>query len=136
MSKVNELIKSRRLELGMTLEEVGDKVGVGKSTVRKWETGLIENMRRDNLVSLAEVLQLSPLELLDVDFEEKEDINIYGNHEKNIEAFKHDLELLEFYMEMHESDNLRLLFDTARELTPKELEKVLRYMKLVIEEEL
>lgn len=36
-------IKSRRLELGMTLEEVGDLVGVGKSTVRKWESGMIDN---------------------------------------------------------------------------------------------
>ena len=40
-------IKSRRLELGLTLEQVGQKVGVGKSTVRKWETGDIENMKRD-----------------------------------------------------------------------------------------
>lgn len=30
-------IKSRRLELGLTLEQVGQKVGVGKSTVRKWK---------------------------------------------------------------------------------------------------
>lgn len=32
-------IKSRRKELNLTLEQVGDLVGVGKSTVRKWETG-------------------------------------------------------------------------------------------------
>ena len=34
-----EKIKRRRLDLGLTLEEVGDFVGVTKSTVRKWETG-------------------------------------------------------------------------------------------------
>lgn len=38
-------LKSRRLELGMTLEDVGDYVGVGKSTVRKWENGMIDNMK-------------------------------------------------------------------------------------------
>lgn len=38
-------LKSRRFELGMTLEDVGDYVGVGKSTVRKWENGMINNMK-------------------------------------------------------------------------------------------
>ena len=38
-------LKRRRLELGMTLEDVGDFVGVGKSTVRKWENGMIDKMK-------------------------------------------------------------------------------------------
>jgi len=42
-------IKNRRLELGLTLEEIGEMVGVGKSTVMKWETGYIENMKRDKI---------------------------------------------------------------------------------------
>lgn len=60
----NELIKKRRQELNLTLEDVADYVGVGKSTVRKWEIGMIENMRRDNMVRLAAVLEISPLDLL------------------------------------------------------------------------
>jgi len=43
-------IKSRRKELGITLEQIGDIVGVGKSTVRKWERGMIENMQRDKII--------------------------------------------------------------------------------------
>ena len=38
----------RRKELGLTLEDVGNIVGVTKSTVKKWESGYIENMRREN----------------------------------------------------------------------------------------
>ena len=34
---------------------------------------------------------------------------------------------------MHDSENLKILFDTGRELTPEELEKVLRYMKMVMD---
>ena len=41
-----EKIKALRMELGLTLEEVGQIVGVGKSTVRKWESGQIANMSR------------------------------------------------------------------------------------------
>ena len=51
-----ERIKQLRIARGMTLEELGQKVGVGKSTVRKWETGAIANMRRDKIAKLAEAL--------------------------------------------------------------------------------
>lgn len=53
-------IKLLREEKGMTLEELGDKVGVGKSTVRKWETGMIANMKRDKIAKLADALNVSP----------------------------------------------------------------------------
>ena len=60
-------IKSRRLALNMTLEEVGEIVGVGKSTVRKWENGMIDNMKRDKIALLAKALKISPLVLLSED---------------------------------------------------------------------
>ena len=57
-------IKKLRLENNMTLEELGNKVGVGKSTVRKWENGMIANMRRDKIAKLAEALNVSPAYLM------------------------------------------------------------------------
>lgn len=48
----------------MTLEQVGELVGVGKSTVRKWENGMIENMGRDKIVALSKALNISPLDIL------------------------------------------------------------------------
>lgn len=53
-------IKRLRLKKGLTLEQVANYVGVGKSTVRKWETGMIANMKRDKIASLAEVLDTTP----------------------------------------------------------------------------
>ena len=64
MTDVGKMLYDRRKELGLTLEEVGQAVGVGKSTVRKWENGLIKNMGRDKIVKLARVLQLSPVDLV------------------------------------------------------------------------
>ena len=66
MGDIGNLIKTRRLELGLTLEEVGEAVGVGKSTVRKWETGHIQNMRRDRIAMLARVLQIDPSLLIEI----------------------------------------------------------------------
>lgn len=61
---IGEKIKSLREQKGMTLEELGNKVGVGKSTVRKWENGMIANMRRDKIAKLADALETSPAELM------------------------------------------------------------------------
>lgn len=57
-------IKDLRLEKGLTLEQVGKIVGVGRSTVRKWETGMIANMKRDKIASLSKALGVSPSYLL------------------------------------------------------------------------
>ena len=48
----------------MTLEELGNKVGVGKSTVRKWENGMIANMKRDKILKVAEALNTTPAYLM------------------------------------------------------------------------
>ena len=57
-------IKDLRLEKGLTLEQVGNLAGVGKSTVRKWETGMIANMKRDKIASLAQALGTTPAYLM------------------------------------------------------------------------
>lgn len=61
---IGNLINSRRQELGLTLEQVGDAVGVGKSTVRKWEQGMIKNMRRDKIEKLAQILEMNPVDFI------------------------------------------------------------------------
>lgn len=69
---IGTIIKNRRLELGLTLEEVGKAVGVGKSTVQKWENGFISNMKRDKISALAKILNLNPVSLItgDVSYEQ------------------------------------------------------------------
>lgn len=57
-------LKAQRESLKLTLEDVGNYVGVGKSTVRKWENGMINNMGRDKILKYAKILQISPLALI------------------------------------------------------------------------
>lgn len=61
---MGEKIKLHREQMHMTLEELGNKVGVGKSTVRKWENGMIANMRRDKISKIADALCISPAYLM------------------------------------------------------------------------
>lgn len=63
-SEFSRKIKELRLRKGMTLEQVADIVGVGKSTVRKWETGMIANMKRDKIALLAKALGTTPAYLM------------------------------------------------------------------------
>lgn len=53
-------IRTLRARHSLTLEQVAQQVGVGRSTVRKWETGMIANMRRDKIEKLAKALHTSP----------------------------------------------------------------------------
>ena len=57
-------IKELRKERGLTLEQVANIVGVGKSTVRKWETGMIANMKRDKIATLSKALGTTPAYLM------------------------------------------------------------------------
>lgn len=53
-------IKELRTKQDLTFEQIAQQVGVGRSTVRKWETGQIANMRRDKIAKLAAALHTTP----------------------------------------------------------------------------
>lgn len=111
--KIGEIIKTRRLSLGLTLEDVGSRVGVGKSTVRKWETGLIENMRRDKIAKLAEVLEISPEILLGAEIAEK-----------NKPTTPEDSEL---------TDNKKALMRLIRDCPEEKADRLLQIMQLFLD---
>lgn len=75
---IGNKIRTLRKKYNLTLEEVGAAVGVGKSTVRKWETGQIANMRRDKIAALAEVLHTTPEYLMDWKEKTNRIIPVYG----------------------------------------------------------
>lgn len=64
-----DIIKNRRIELGLTQEELGEKIGVQKSAIAKYENGTVENLKRSVIAKLAEVLQLSPLQIMGLEDE-------------------------------------------------------------------
>jgi len=62
--EMGQKIYNLRTQKGLTLEELGDMVGVGKSTVRKWENGMIANMKRDKILKVSEALGTTPAYLM------------------------------------------------------------------------
>lgn len=66
MSKnINEIIRDRRMQLGYTMKDLAAKVGVSEGTISRWESGDIENMRRDKIASLSKVLGISPAVIME-----------------------------------------------------------------------
>lgn len=62
--EMGQKIYNLRVQKGLTLEELGNMVGVGKSTVRKWENGMIANMKRDKIIKVSEALGTTPAYLM------------------------------------------------------------------------
>lgn len=115
MCEIANKIKARRVELGLTLEDVAQAVGVGRSTVQRWESGLIRNMGRDKIARLASVLQISPVELVpSPDATPTED-------EDRLEA-------------LHQNPRLGLLFDRSRKMSHEDVEFMLQMADRILKE--
>lgn len=58
--EIKDVLKTRRLDLHMTMKDLADKVGVSEGTISRWESGKISDMKRDKIMSLAKALDISP----------------------------------------------------------------------------
>lgn len=87
-------IKKRRLELGLTMADVAQLVGVSEATISRWESGDIANMKRDKIVSLAQALHVSPSFIMGWDEPSTAEV-VYSNKYDNILPIKvHRIPLL------------------------------------------
>ena len=131
MNEIANKIKARRLELGLTLEDVAQAVGVGRSTVQRWESGLIKNMGRDKIAALAAILQMNPVELVPFGkFNLKAEvagdelvrkiglINDITEHSEGM-IRKDDWARLE---KLHQNPKLGILFDRAARISEEDMD--------------
>ncbi|MDU1265363.1 MAG: XRE family transcriptional regulator [Peptostreptococcus sp.] len=76
-------LKNIRKELGYTMKELALMVGVSEATISRWESGDIANMKQNNIVSLADALNVSPLDILNIN-----DTNTNIDHTNNSYKYK------------------------------------------------
>lgn len=106
--ETKDKLKKRRLQLGMTIEDVARLVGVSNATVSRWETGDIENMRRDKIALLAKALQVTPSYIMGWDEEEN--------------ATDTDEDIL-------------VISRAAKKMTPEQREEMMTILKIAFKEE-
>lgn len=73
--RVGNNIKKYRKEAGITLKELGEKIGVQKSAIAKYENGRVKNLKRGVIAKLADALQCSPTYLMGLE-EENNDMKL------------------------------------------------------------
>ena len=134
LQNMGQRIKDKREGLEMTLAELGGKVGVQASTVRKWETGFIKDIRSDKIQKLADALSVTPAYLMGWD--ESRNVNVDTVHANNgiighanapvtingatgEPLSKEEAEMLRIYKELSVKGRMRLL-TTAMELEAEE----------------
>ena len=118
MCDVGKKMFERRKELGLTLEEVGKEVGVGKSTVRKWENGMIRNMGRDKIAALSRVLQMNPVDFVPMP---DDDRTVSEDDQERLEA-------------LHQNPRLGLLFDHSRKMSREDVDVMIRFAEGILKE--
>ena len=100
-----ERIKERRIALGLTQEELGNKVGLQKSAIAKYENGRVENVKRSIIQKMAIALECSPSYLLG--FEDDE--------------YYYNPDVAALAEEMRTNKEMAMLFDEARDATPENI---------------
>ena len=121
MESMGTRIKNLRSENNMTLEELGNKVGVGKSTVRKWENGMIANMRRDKIAKLADALNVSPAYLMgwNESSAPAATIELYNVHCET----KNEADLVLSYRKLNEHNQRKVLTYSQNLLSTQQMEE-------------
>ena len=106
-------IKSRRIDLGLTLEKVAQAVGVSAATISRWERGEISSLSADKVSCLAEVLQVTPDYLMgwEIPAQEGQLNNVYFNFAR--EAQENNID----------PDDIRIAIDMIRKLKRKHSQK-------------
>ena len=118
ISDIKEIIKNRRIELGLTLKEVATAVCVSEGTVSRWESGNITNMKRNKIAALAKTLQIPPTTIMGWEDDTQKQQEYYLNPET-----------AKLAQEIHDDPELRILMDASRDLEPEDIKFVVNLVK-------
>lgn len=76
MTTMGQRIRNLRLANRMTLEELGEKLGVNRSAISKWELGETKNIKREHVEKMARLFEVPPAWL--VGFDDMDEIDRYS----------------------------------------------------------
>lgn len=117
-------IKQRRLELGLSADDLGAKIGKSRATIYRYENGDIENMPTPVLEPLAKALDTTPADLMGWEGQSEksniEDIDIpWTVSDKPDNAQK---QLNEIYVQLSSNNRERVLTYSKSLLSTQQLD--------------
>lgn len=88
METIQERIKSRRLQLKLTLEDVANALGVNKTTVMRYESESIKKLPTDIVPPLAKVLKCTPQYLMGWEELENETYILTDHEREHLDIYR------------------------------------------------
>ena len=108
-------IKNLRIQNKMTLEEVGERIGVSKQTLYKYENNIITNIPSDKIEGLTQIFNVSPALIM-------------GWNDTSKEYYK-DPEVSEYAQAVKDNPNLRILFDASKDMSKDDIDFVVNMIE-------
>lgn len=85
--ELKTIIANKRNELGLTLEDVAKICNVSISTVKRWESGEIVDIKRDKVVKLSQALHTTPAYIMGWEDEDKTKEEIDRENQEILDAY-------------------------------------------------
>lgn len=125
-----DVIRKLRKEKGWTQQELGDRLGVQKSAIAKYESGRVKNLKRTTIKKMVEIFNVDPMVFIDSDAITTIDPQ-WGDDAANRDYLADKPDLLAIYNDLVKSDELTILFDKTKDLEPKDIESVLVFVQML-----
>jgi len=129
-------LRELRQKRNLTIRQIELMSGVSNAYLSQIENGKRGIPSPEILKKLSQALKVPYEELMAAAgyLDEIEQNNIVAE-QKIAEAIADDPELLEFWQDLLKRDDLQLLFKQVRELPPDTIKRIIRYIKIVEDEE-
>ena len=116
LTELIEKIKLRRLELGLSYQELSDLTGINKSTLQRYETGFIKKVPINQVQIIAKALNVTPGYLMG-----------WENNKEN-QTYYLNPEAAKMSQEIYDNPQYKVLFDATKKLKPESIKEVMKFI--------
>lgn len=116
LTELIEKIKLRRLELGLSYQELSDLTGINKSTLQRYETGFIKKVPINQVQIIAKALNVTPGYLMG-----------WENDNEN-QTYYLNSEAAKMAQEIYDNPQYKVLFDATKKLKPESIKEVMKFI--------
>lgn len=127
-----DIIKQKRIELGLTMKELANKIGVSEATISRWESGNIATMKQTKIALLAQVLGISPAVLVSGELSSNSTITDNSSNTQILKEIELNPVLKNFVEAAKEKPKLVELSRLSFNRTDKELDDIVRLTEIYL----
>ena len=123
MTTFGQRLRRARKSKDITLQELADKLNTNKSTLSRYENNKREP-KLDLIKDLADYLNVSVDYLLGRS-------NVKRSENEIKQALENNPDLIQFWEQLSERNDLQLLFKQTQNLSPEAIRKVVEFMQMI-----